>query len=76
MTKTQATYHKCRMLAGIPQDVSRGPACQTLELARLAHIEGDETAIVRVDWRLGGDGLWHETSQVIVEWHQGTGEVR
>jgi hypothetical protein len=43
----------------------------------MANIPGDETAIIRTDWRLGGDGDWHQTSIVIVEWHQGTeGEVR
>jgi hypothetical protein len=80
MTKTQTTYHKARMLNGtIADDVTeRGPNCETIELARMANIPGDETAIVRTEWRLGGDGIWRETDHpVIVEWHQATGsEVR
>jgi len=78
-TKTQTTYHKARMINGTPAEDSffRGPNCETVELARMANIPGDETAIIKTDWRLGGDGDWHQTSIVIVEWHQGTeGEVR
>ena len=78
-TKTQTTYHKQRMLNGTTAEgeLNRGPNCETIELARLATVPGDESTIIRTDWRLGGDGSWHVTAVVIVEWHSATGsEVR
>lgn len=66
-TKTQTTYHKVRMFAG-QQTEQRGPNCETLELARRCNVPGEEIAYVKTDWRLGGDGAWHETNATIVEW--------
>ena len=69
MTKTQTTFHKVRMMHGTPilRTTARGPNCETIELARMAPLQGPETAIVRSEWRLGGDGDWHLTTAVIVE---------
>ena len=74
MTKTQTTFYRTRMLAGHPID-PRGPNCETIELARHTAIAGPETAIVKTDWRLGGDGAWHETTSVIVEIKTISGET-
>ena len=63
------------ILNGKPADgeINRGPNCETIQLARMANIPGDETAIIKTDWRLGGDGAWHVTGVVIIEWNQATG---
>lgn len=66
-TKTMTTYHKTRMLGGYPIE-PRGPNCESAELAHRSAVPGPETAIVRSDFRLGGDGDWHLTTEVIVEW--------
>jgi hypothetical protein len=66
MTRTQTTYHLTRMLGDQPVD-PRGPNCETHELARNCDVAGENLAIYRVEWRLGGDGDWHETQSVIVE---------
>ena len=79
MTKVQTTYHKARIIDGTPSEhpTDRGPNCESIELARMAPIPGPETAIVRMDWRLGGDGSWHPTNATIVEVYTATGmEVR
>ena len=77
MTRTQTTYHKARMIDGTPSThpTDRGPNCETIELARLAPIPGPETAIVRSEWRLGGDGDWHVTNVIIVEVQTPAGTV-
>lgn len=69
-TKTLTTYYKARMIAGLPstEKAERSPDCETVELARRFTVEGSETAIVRQEWRLGGDGQWHPTTYIIVEW--------
>ena len=74
-TTTQRTFHKQRMINGKPADgeINRGPNSETIELARMANVLGDETAIIRTDWRLGGDGAWHVTGVVVMEWNQATG---
>ena len=78
-TKTQTTFHKQRMLHGKPAEgeLNRGANSETVELARLATVPGDDWSIIKTDWRLGGDGAWHVTNVVVVEWDQATGgEVR
>ena len=73
MTKVQTTFHRTRMMHGQPIE-PRGPNCESIELARHTTVPGPETAIIKTDWRLGGDGAWHETNSVIVEMHASTGE--
>ena len=69
MTKVQTTYHKARMIDGTASDhpTDRGPNCESIELARMAPVPGPETAIIRSEWRLGGDGDWHITNTIVVE---------
>jgi hypothetical protein len=66
MTRTQTTYHLTNMQGDEQVDL-RGPNCETHELARDCRVDGDNLAIIRIDWRLGGDGAWHPTQTVIVE---------
>lgn len=66
MTRTLTTYHKTRMMGDTPID-PRGPNCETHELARQCNVPGDDLAIIRIEWRLGGDGDWHETQTIIAE---------
>lgn len=65
MTRTLTTYHKTNMLGDQPVE-PRSPNCETHELARGCDVAGDNLAIIRVEWRLGGDGDWHETRSIIV----------
>ncbi len=70
MSKTpiRTTYRRVRMEGHNPTD-QHGVECDSLDLAWKSEIDGvnnNATAIERVDWRLGGDGVWRETSAVIV----------
>lgn len=65
-TRTLTTYHLTNMQGDQPVD-PRSPNCETHELARECNVAGDNLAIIRTEWRLGGDGAWHPTQTVIVE---------
>ena len=66
MTRTLTTYHLTNMLGDEPCD-PRGPNCETHDLARDCDVAGPNRAIIRTEWRLGGDGDWHPTQTIIVE---------
>ncbi len=74
-TPTRTTYRRVRMDGANPTN-THGPECDSLAVANESEISGihnEHTAIQRVDWRLGADGMWRETGTVIVALH---GEVR
>ena len=66
MTRTLTTYHLTNMQGDQPVE-PRGPNCETHELARGCDVVGENLAIIRTEWRLGGDGDWHETQSIIAE---------
>jgi hypothetical protein len=66
MTRTLTTYHLTNMTGDEPVD-PRGPNCESPELARACTVAGNNLAIIRTEWRLGGDGDWHQTQMVIVQ---------
>lgn len=66
MTRTLTTYHLTNMQGDEPVD-PRSPNCETHELARESTVAGENLAIIRTEWRLGGDGDWHPTQTIIAE---------
>ena len=66
MTRTLTTYHLTTMQGDQPVD-PRGPNCESHELARNCNVAGENLAIIRTEWLLGGDGDWHPTQTIIAE---------